>query len=320
MRFIRYVVAGILLAVFAVVIMPAFFWVDTTEYVIVTQFGKPVRAITEPGLAVKLPAPVQSVIRLDKRVQVHNLQQTEFLTRDKKNILVEVYATWQVRDPLQFFKSVRDTSGANIRLADFLASELGAALGQNELSSLVTTNPRNMQLLSMLTQVTQRIDQRTTPHGFQVTDVRLKRLNFPRANRESVFKRMRAERSRIARQLRSEGAEEATKIRAAADAERTTILSEARRQTERIRGEGEAAAIHIYAQAFGQDPEFYQFLRTLQAYDKVFTDDTTLILPADSALLKYLNQMGSTVLQAAPPGVVLPTARGQNGDHQGKSP
>jgi membrane protease subunit HflC len=120
-------------------------------------------------------------------------------------------------------------------------------------------------------------------------------LNFPEANRQSVFQRMRAERERIARQLRSEGAEEATKIRAEADATRTTTLSEAQREAERIRGEGEAEAIRIYAEAFGQDPEFYQFLRTLESYDKVINTGTTLILPADSELLKYLNSNGNIV-------------------------
>lgn len=319
MRYIRYLIISALVLAFVIVNL-VFFQVDTTEYAIVTQFGQPVRAITEPGLSTKLPDPVQSVIRLDKRVQIYNLPQTEFLTQDKKNILVEAYATWQVNDPLQFFKSVRDTTGANTRLADILASELGVALGQYELTTLVTTDANTMQLPTMVAEVTQRVDQRTTPYGFRVADVRLKLLNFPEANRQSVFQRMRAERSRIARQLRSEGTEEATKIRAAADAERTTIRSEAQREAERLRGEGEAEAIRIYAKAFGQDPEFYRFLRSLQAYDKVFTNGTTLILPADSELLKYLNQTGSPTLKAAQSDAVIPSSRVEGGDQQDKGP
>jgi modulator of FtsH protease HflC len=297
MRFMRYLVAGVLLMLFAFINMPMFFQIDTTEHVIVTQFGRPLRAITRPGLSVKLPEPIQSVIRLDKRVQLHDLSQTEFLTRDKKNILVEAYATWQVRDPIQFFTSVQDTAGANARLSDIMASELGSALGRNELGHLVTTESHRMQLSAMLDHVTQQVNQRTVTYGFEVTDVRIKQLNFPRANRESVFNRMRAERSRIARHLRSEGKEAAIKIRAEADAERVTILSQARREAERLRGEAEGEAIRIYAEAFGQDPEFYQFLRTLQAYDKLLTDGTTLILPADSALLKYLNPVDNTSIQ-----------------------
>jgi len=296
MRYLRYLIAGVFVVVFVVANL-MLFQVDTTEYAIVTQFGQPVRAITEPGLYVKPPDPVQSVIRLDRRLQVYNQDQTEFLTKDKKNILVEAYATWQVQDPIRFVKSVRDPAGAETRLADIMASELGVALGQYELSSLVTTDAGAMRLPAMMAQVTQRVDGRTSVYGFSVADVRLKLLNFPEANRQSVFQRMKAERERIARQFRSEGAEEATKIRAAADAERTTILSGAQREAERIRGEGEATAIRIYAQAFGQDPGFYQFLRTLQAYDKVINKGTTLILPSDSELLKYLNRAGSAPQQ-----------------------
>ncbi len=292
MRYGRYLIIGTLAAVFIVANL-MLFQVDATEYAIVTQFGQPIRAISEPGLYVKLPDPVQSVIRLDRRLQVHTHEQTELLTKDKKNILVEAYATWRVTDPVRFFTSVRDAPGADTRLADILVSELGVALGRYELANLVTIDAQQMQLPAMMTQVSERVDERTGAYGFAVADVRLKVLNFPEANRQSVFQRMKAERERIARGFRSEGTEEATKIRAAADAERTTILSAAQREAERIRGQGEAQAIRIYAAAFGQDPGFYQFLRTLQAYDKVITKGTTLILPSDSELLKYLNQAGA---------------------------
>lgn len=313
MRLTRYFIAGLMVIGFIIITL-SLFQVDTTEYVIVTQFGQPVRAITRPGLYVKWPDPIQSVIRLDRRVQLYNVSQTEFLTRDKKNILVEAYATWQVEDPIQFFKSVRDPIGANTRLADILSSELGVALSQYDLTNLVTTEVETMQLPAMTAQATQQVAQRTAPYGFNVTDVRLKMLNFPEANRQSVFQRMRAERERIARQLRSEGTEEATKIRAEADAERTTILSEAQREAERIRGEGEAEAIRIYAEAFGQDPEFYQFLRTLQAYDKVINSGTTLILPADSELLKYLNPNGDVVPPQANTGAPAADSSLASGD------
>lgn len=298
MRYIRYlIVAGVALAFVAANLM--LFQVDTTEYALVTQFGQPVRTITEPGLYVKWPDPIQSVIRIDRRTQVYNLPQAEFLTKDKKNILVKAYATWRVSDPLQFYKSVRDPAGAGTRLTDIVASELGVALGQRELTNLVTTDPSTMQLPTMMDQVAQQVDQRTGPYGVTLSDVRLKLLNFPEANRQSVFQRMRSERERVARQLRSEGSEEAVKIRAAADAERTTILSTAQREAERIRGEGEAEAIRIYAEAFGQDPEFYQFLRTLQSYETVLNNTTTLIMPADSELFKYLNQISPFPQQAA---------------------
>lgn len=284
----RYKLLG-LLALVLIVGNLAVFQVDTTQYAIVTQFGNPVRSLTSPGLYFKLPDPLQNVMKLDRRLQIHNLTETEFLTKDKKNILVEAYATWRIKDPVLFFKSVGDTDGANNRLADILTSELGVTLSQYELTNLVTTEAGSMKLSEMSEQATRQTAQKTEPYGFVVTDVRLKMLNFPKANQQSVFQRMRVERERIARQLRSEGTEAATKIRAEADAQKTTLLSEAKGQSEKIRGEGEAEAIKIYAEAFGQDSEFYKFLRTLESYNKVLNKDTTLILPGNSELLKYLN-------------------------------
>src|SRR3989344_1791381 len=141
------------------------FQVDSTQYAIVSQFGSPVRAIKEPGLYAKLPDPFQNLIRLDKRVQVHNITQTEFLTKDKKNILVEAYATWRVDDPVQFFKSVRDAQGASARLSDILTSELGVALSQYELANLVSTNPEQIQLPQMLEHLSKQTDEKTRPYG-----------------------------------------------------------------------------------------------------------------------------------------------------------
>lgn len=283
------IIIGVLLGTILVISTLILFQVDTTQYAIVTQFGNPVRTITEPGLYAKLPDPLQNVTRLDRRTQIYTVNETEFLTKDKKNVLVEAYATWRVDDPVQFFKSVRDAQGASARLSDIMASELGVALSQYELTNLVSTNAEQIQLTQMLDQLTKRTDERTRTYGFLVTDVRLKQLNFPEANRQSVFQRMRAERQQIARQLRAEGTEEAVKIRAQADAEKTTLVSKAQEEANRTKGEGEAEAIRIYARAFGQDPDFYQFLRTLQSYDKIINQGTTLILPSNSELLKFLN-------------------------------
>lgn len=284
----RYILPAVVALAFIVTTL-VFFEVDTTEYVIVTQFGNPVRALTTPGLYTKLPDPVQSVIRLNNRLRLYTLPQVEFLTQDKKNIVVESYATWRVADPLLFFESVRDAPGAEARLADILASELGVALGTYDLSSLVTVDSAAMQLPAMMEKVTANIDRRTATYGFTVTDVRFKLITYPEANQASVFQRMRAERERIARQLRSEGAEEAAKIRAAAETEAATIRAEAGREAESIRGEADAEAIRIYAEAYGKDEEFYRFLRTLQSYNTFIDEGTTLILPADSELLQFLN-------------------------------
>ena len=273
----RYILPALAALVFVVASL-VFFPVDTTEYAIVTQFGEPVRALTAPGLYTKLPDPVQSVIRINNRLRLYTLPQVEFLTQDKKNIVVETYATWRVADPLLFYESVRDVPGAESRLADILASELCVALGKYDLSSLVTVDVAAMQLPSMMEQVTSNVYGRTAPYGFGVTDVRLKLITYQEANQASVFQRMRAERDRIARQLRSEGNEEAAKIRAEAETQAATIRAEAQREAESIRGQADAEAIRIYAEAYGKDEEFYRFLRTLQSYEKFVDEATTLIL------------------------------------------
>ena len=278
-----------------------FFQVDATENAIVTQFGQPVRVVTSPGLYAKLPDPFQSVMHINNQLRLYNLPQTEFLTADKKNIVLEAYATWKVTDPLMFLKSVRDPIGAETRLADVIASELGVALGQVELGQLVTVETEQLKLSNTLSAVAMAAANRTEQYGFTVTDVRLKQLTFPQANLTSVFQRMKAEREAIARQFRSEGTEQAAKIRAAADAERAKILADANQKAAEIRGQADAEAIAIYANAFGKDPEFYQFLRTLQSYEVFVDNNTTLILPSDSELLRYLNPSNTNLEEANDP-------------------
>src|SRR3972149_4362045 len=296
----RYILPALAALAFIVATL-VFFQVDTTEYVIVTQFGDPWRAIPSPGLYTKLPDPIQSAIRLNTRLRLYTPPQAEFLTQDKKNVVVETYSTWRVADPLLFLKSVRDAPGAEARLADILKSELGVALGRYDLSSLVTVDAAAMQLPAMMDQVTANIDRRTGQYGFSVTDVRLKLITYPEANQASVFQRMRAERQRIARQLRSEGAEQAAKIRAEADTEAAIIRAEAQREAETARGAADGEAIRIYAEAYGRDEEFYRFLRTLQSYDAFIDEGTTLILPADSELLQFLNPQSITGKLSAGP-------------------
>ncbi|CAG0982822.1 MAG: protease modulator HflC [Rhizobiaceae bacterium] len=263
--------------------------VDTTEYAIVTQFGRPVRVLSDPGLYIKAPDPIQSVLKISKQIQVYNLPKTEFLSSDKKNIMVEAYATWQVTDALAFLKNVNSLRGASTQLNDIIKAELGAALGQVELGNLVTVETSQASLPDTLNAVKERAAARTGAYGFTVTDIQLKELTFPEANLTSVFQRMRSEREAIARQFRSEGAEEAARIRAEADTEKAKILATASRESAEIRGTADAEAIAIYASSFGRDKDFYRFSRTLEAYDKFIDEGTTLILPADSELLQYLD-------------------------------
>ena len=265
------------------------FTIDETQFAVVTQFGKPVRTITTAGL--KLKWPWQSLLSFEKRLMVYNPRPSEFLTRDKKNIVVDSYVAWRIADPHRFLQTVNDLTGAEMRLHDTVWAAAAAALGNTDLSSLVSSRPDEAPVKDVMRQVTEQSRARALEqYGIEIADVRMKRLNLPAQNRESVFARMRAERERIAKQYRAEGEAEALKIRAEADKEKARIISEAYREAEKIRGEGDAQSTRIYAEAYSRDPKFYKLVRTLEAYKKVIDPNTTAILSSDSELLKLLTK------------------------------
>jgi membrane protease subunit HflC len=264
------------------------FTVDVTETAVVTQFGSPIAVVTEPGLRTKIPL-VQQVRRFDGRLQVLEPQQAEFLTKDKKNVVVNYFAVWRIADPLQYFRALPSESAARSQLTDVIGSELGAALASTPFNELVGTEQEVRRLQAMVRTIRDTVARAVRERfGVEVVDFDVRRLSFPDQNRRSVFERMRAERERIARGFRSEGEEEARKIRAEADREESRILSEAYEKAEILRGEGEAEATRIFGDAIARDPEFYEFTRTLQAYRTFLDDQTTLILPSDSDLMRLL--------------------------------
>jgi modulator of FtsH protease HflC len=265
------------------------FTIDETQFAVVTQFGKPVRTITTAGL--KLKWPWQSLLSFEKRLMVYNPRPSEFLTRDKKNIVVDSYVAWRVADPNRFLQTVNDLTGAEMRLHDTVWAAAAAALGNTDLSALVSVRPEDVKVQDVMRQVAEQSRARAMEqYGIEIVDVRMKRLNLPAQNRESVFARMRSERERIAKQYRAEGEAEALKIRAEADKEKARIISEAYREAEKIRGDGDAQSTRIYAEAYSRDPKFYKLVRTLEAYKKVIDPNTTAILSSDSELLKLLTQ------------------------------
>ena len=266
-----------------------FYTTRETEFALITQFGRPVRTVVNAGLHMKWP--FQSILRFDRRLRVYNPRPSEFLTRDKKNLVIENYVAWRIDDPDRFVKSVGDTSSAEMRLHDIIWSGLSAALGTLDLESLVSASADKVQAAAMLDMLTTQADLAALgQYGIRVVDVRIKRLNLPEQNKQSVFARMRAERERIAMQYRAEGEEQALVIRANADREKEGILSAAYKDAETIRGEGDAEATRIYGQAYSKNPHFYKLVRTLESYKKVLDDKTTIILNSDSALLKVLTQ------------------------------
>jgi membrane protease subunit HflC len=260
------------------------FIVDETKQAIVLQFGKPIRAIKEPGLNWKLPF-IQNVVFFEDRLLVYDAAPTEIITKDKKTLIVDNYARWKIIDPLKFLQTVRDLNGAQARLDDIIYSELRVDLGLFDMSEIVSEKREGI-----MKRVTEISNEKAKTYGIEIVDVRIKRVDLPPENEKFIFDRMRAERERIAKQYRAEGQEESAKIIAETEREKTVILAEAYKTAQTLKGEGEAESIRIYAESFNQDPEFYKFYRTLEAYRKTFKDKTTVLLSTDSEFLKYLTK------------------------------
>ncbi len=267
-----------------IVFFTTVFIVDERQQVVILQLGKPVRTITEPGLYFKLPIPFQNAVTFDDRLLEYDVAPEEVLSKDKKTLIVDNYVRWRISDPLVFLKTVQAIPNAVTRLDDIVYSELRQELGKHNMSEIIfETREEIMEI------VTKASDKSTDQYGIEVVDVRIKRVDLPRENEESIYARMDAERQRQANKFRSEGEEEAQKIRALTEKDKTIILADAYKESQEIRGEGEAKALEIYANAFNKDPDFYEFTRTLEAYKKIIDKKTTLILPADSKLFKTLN-------------------------------
>ena len=259
------------------------FIVDETEQVVILQFGKPVRNITQPGINLKVPFPIQEKIVFDDRLLEYDSPPEEILSQDKKTLIVDNYIRWKIVDPLQFLKTVQAIPTALSRMDDIVYSELRRELGTHDMVEIITENREQL-----MEEVTEASNSATMEYGISVIDVRIRRVDLPSENEESIFARMEAERKRQANKYRSEGEEEAQKIRAATDRDKTIILADAYKEAERLRGEGDAQAVNIYARSYSSDPKFYEFVRTLDAYKKVVDDKTTLVLPSNSRLFKLL--------------------------------
>jgi Membrane protease subunits, stomatin/prohibitin homologs len=265
------------------------FAVGEGEFAVVTQFGRPVRVESTPGLKLKLPAPFQTVTRIDRRLFALVPSPREFLTLGKQNVVATGFILWRVHDPEKFMRTVFDRVGAESRLGDILFAELGAALGGAPFSAFVSTTPGEYRAETVLADMTRQYRELALrDYGIDVVDVRIRRLDFPEQNRASVFARMKSERIRISMQYRSEGEEEGLKIRAAAEKAKSGILGEAYKLSQQIRGEGEARAANIYGESLTRAPSFYRFVRSIDAMKKTVDKDTTMVLPVDSELFRLL--------------------------------
>lgn len=298
--------------------------VDQSEYAVVKRFGRPVAVCLEPGLRFKLPWPIDDVVRFDNRLMAletpaANQPDREYLTQDDqagigKNVVVSTFTAWRIRRDAAavrtFLETMGDRTRAEARLGDVVVSELGAALGQNDFAVLVSVEEGKQRCEEFLAGVRERCRKRVQDaYGIEIVDIRIVRLNFPEQNRRNVFDRMRAERETIAARYRSEGEERATTIRAQANRQRDEILAQAEMEAEQTRGRADAEAARIYAEAYGQDPEFYRFLRTLESYEKTFDENTVAILSAGSEFLSLLTRGAEPAGQPTNPHTETDDAR-----------
>ncbi len=267
-----------------VILSSSMFTVHMTQNAVVLELSKPKEIITEPGLYFKIPF-LQKVRYFSKQLLDNDSNPTEVITKDKKNLLVDNFTMFRIVDPLKFLETVRGERSARARLDDIIYSELRVEIGTHDLHDVVTETRD-----SIMAKVTNEANVKAAEYGIEVVEVRIKRTDLPPEVANSIFNRMRTERERIAMEYRSEGKEEATKIRAETDKEKTILVAQAYKQEQIVRGEGDAQATKIYADAFSKDQKFYTFMRSMEAYKKSLKTDTTLLMSEDSDFLGFLNK------------------------------
>ena len=274
------------------------FVVEQTQQGIVLQFGEPKRTLKEPGLNWKLPF-VQNVVFYENRVLSKIASDSEqVILADQKRLEVDAYARYRITDPLLFYQTVRNVRGAEQRLDAMIDSSVRRVLGRATLLDLLSDAREGL-----IAAISREVNDSARTLGLEIVDVRIRRADYPEATSQNIFNRMKSEREQEAKEFRATGEEEALKIRADADKTRTVMLAEARRESEILRGEGDALSIKIYADAFGQDEEFFAFYRSMQAYRESFNDDgTSLVISPDSDFFRFFGQKSGQPPQESPPG------------------
>ncbi len=267
----------------------SFFTVKEINQAIVLQFGNPKRVLSDPGLKVKIPF-IQNVVFLDRRILSLDPAPEEVIASDQKRLIVDAYSRFKIVDPLKFYISVGNEMVARSRLATIINSRLRSVLGKHSLATLLSEE-RSKQMAI----IQEGVNAEAEKFGITIIDIRIKRADLPQANSEAIYKRMQTEREREAKQFRARGAEMAVTITSTADKEVTVILANANKQSEIMKGEGDGIRNKIFADAFGQDPEFFSFYRAMQAYEKALIGgETSMILSPDSDFFKFFGSTGIT--------------------------
>jgi len=312
-------VLGVVLIALGILVSSSTFIVDQTEQALVLQLGE-VRAVRDkPGLWFKRPF-VENVIYYDNRVLDFEPPHEEVIVSDQKRLVTDTYTRYRIVDPLKFYQTVGSEAGVRARLSALVTGSLRRVLGSVTLNDILSE-----KRASIMRQIRDDVAAQAKPFGIDVVDVRLRRADLPEENSQAVYARMQSEREQQARQYRGEGAEAAQTVRANAERERTVILAEAQRDAQRVRGDGDARAVKIYADSFGQDKEFFAFYRSLQAYREALNGrDTAFVLSPEGNFFRFFNSSqgagsatasgsapGSTpAAQSAPPAPGTPPASG----------
>ncbi len=292
-----FVLAMVVLAGLSFVGFNSFYTVYQTQQALVLQFGDIKRVVTEPGLKFKMPF-VQNVVLLDKRILNLDSPVQEIISNDPKRLVVDAFARYKITNPLKFYQSLGNARVANSRLSTLLNSAVRRVLGAASFTDIVRDKrPQLMQLIS------DQINEEGRTFGITVVDVRIRRADLPETNSEAIYKRMQTERQQMATEIRAEGHEKSQRIRAKSDRDVSVILAEAKRDGEKIRGEGDGERNRIYAEAFGKDPEFFAFYRSMIAYENGLKGDgTTMVLSPNSEFFRYFNDaMGNAGSSPAKP-------------------
>jgi modulator of FtsH protease HflC len=296
-------VIGVLLVASGILLSSSLFIVDQTEQALVLQLGEVRRVVREPGLQFKRPF-VENVIFYDKRVLDFEPPYEEVIVSDQKRLVVDTYTRYRIENPLLFYQTVGTEAGVRARLSALVTGSLRRVLGSVTLYDILSAKRS-----AIMTQIRDDVAAQAKALGIEVVDVRLRRADLPEENSQAIYARMQSEREQQARQFRSEGAEAAQNVRANAERERTVILAEAQRDAQRVRGDGDAQAVKTYGDAFGQDPEFFTFYRSLQAYREALNgEDTSFVLTPEGNFFRFFGGWPGTTTASAPSPAVAGSA------------
>jgi membrane protease subunit HflC len=290
---------GIIAALLIVALIVAYstlFTVYQTRQALVVRLGQPVRVVTEPGLNVKVPL-IDSVIHIDKRILDLENPAQEVIASDQKRLVVDAFARYRITEPLKFYQTVGTVEGANSRLSTLLNSALRRVLGEATLTQVVRD-----QREQLMARVREQLETEAQAFGISIVDVRIRRADLPEQNSQAVYQRMITERQREAQEFRSQGTQRAQEIRAKADRDVTVLMAEAQSKGEQIRGEGDGERNRIFAEAYGRDPEFFSFYRSMQAYEAgLRSNDTRMLLKPDSEFFRFFVDPSGKPREGAPP-------------------